>query len=213
VVKIQPFISVVSSIMKAVKILLAVCVLLSSTVFAKNSDRVIPPELQARAMKMVGNLIEESFPELIGVSITPRLIQNPAVFLATDIKIPSIITGDREYVLYLNNRLATHPISDLALKGILAHELVHFTDYQNMNPFELAAFYVQYMVSDEYGAGYERATDLQAFERGYAIGIKAFRFWLYEQITPEARILKETNYYTPSEIDNWLLEQEEITLL
>jgi len=116
-------------------------------------------------------------------------------------------------VLYLNKRLWTHPISDLALKGILAHELVHFTDYEKMNPLELAAFYIQYLLSDEYGAKYERATDLESFDRGYAIGIKAFRFWLYEQITPEAKVLKETNYYTPAEIDDWLLGQQEVTLL
>ncbi len=199
--------------MKAVKVMLVVCVLVSSAVNASSLDREIPSELQDRALKMVDSLIEESFPELKGVSITPKLIQNPAVFLATDIEISSVLMGEREYVLYLNKRLWTHPISDLALKGILAHELVHFTDYQKMNPLELAAFYIQYLLSDEYGAKYERATDLESFDRGYAIGIKAFRFWLYEQITPEAKVLKETNYYTPAEIDDWLLGQQEVTLL
>ena len=199
--------------MKAVKVMLVVCVLVSSAVNASSLDREIPSELHDRALKMVDSLIEESFPELKGVSITPKLIQNPAVFLATDIEISSVLMGEREYVLYLNKRLWTHPISDLALKGILAHELVHFTDYQKMNPLELAAFYIQYLLSDEYGAKYERATDLESFDRGYAIGIKAFRFWLYEQITPEAKVLKETNYYTPAEIDDWLLGQQEVTLL
>lgn len=199
--------------MKAVKVMLVVCVLVSSAVNASSLDREIPFELQDRALKMVDILIEESFPELKGVSITPKLIQNPAVFLATDIEISSVLMGEREYVLYLNKRLWTHPISDLALKGILAHELVHFTDYEKMNPLELAAFYIQYLLSDEYGAKYERATDLESFDRGYAIGIKAFRFWLYEQITPEAKALKETNYYTPAEIDDWLLGQQEVTLL
>lgn len=199
--------------MKAVKVMLVVCVLVSSAVNASSLDREIPFELQDRALKMVDILIEESFPELKGVSITPKLIQTPAVFLATDIEISSVLMGEREYVLYLNKRLWTHPISDLALKGILAHELVHFTDYEKMNPLELAAFYIQYLLSDEYGAKYERATDLESFDRGYAIGIKAFRFWLYEQITPEAKALKETNYYTPAEIDDWLLGQQEVTLL
>ena len=199
--------------MKAVKVMLVVCVLVSSAVNASSLDREIPFELQDRALKMVDILIEESFPELKGVSITPKLIQTPAIFLATDIEISSVLMGEREYVLYLNKRLWTHPISDLALKGILAHELVHFTDYEKMNPLELAAFYIQYLLSDEYGAKYERATDLESFDRGYAIGIKAFRFWLYEQITPEAKVLKETNYYTPAEIDDWLLGQQEVTLL
>lgn len=199
--------------MKAVKVMLVVCVLVSGAVSASSLDREIPSELHDRALKMVDSLIEESFPELKGVSITPKLIQNPAVFLATDIEISSVLMGEREYVLYLNKRLWTHPISDLALKGILAHELVHFTDYEKMNPLELAAFYIQYLLSDEYGAKYERATDLESFDRGYAIGIKAFRFWLYEQITPEAKVLKETNYYTPAEIDDWLLGQQEVTLL
>lgn len=180
---------------------------------ATESSNGIPLELQDRAMKMVGELVEESFPELKGITFTPKLIKNPAVFLATDINIPSVLVGEREYILYLNKQLHTQPISDLALKGILAHELVHFSDYEKMNALELAWFYAKILTNAAFEAEYERATDLQTFERGYAIGIKAFRFWLYEQITPEAKALKEKNYYTPEEIDNWLLNQQEVTLL
>lgn len=180
---------------------------------ADEADHSVPQELKLRAMDMVKELIDERFPELVNANITPKAIKNPAVFLATDINVLSVLTGEREYTLYLNKRLQTHPISDLALKGILAHELVHFTDYEKMNAFELASFYIQYLASDEFSAKYERATDLQSFERGYALGIKAFRYWLYQQITPEAKALKQKNYYTPAEIDEWLLSQANITLL
>ncbi len=170
-------------------------------------------QLQQQAMVIVERLIETSFPELKGLKITPKGIKNPQVFLATDIEIGSLFGGEREYVLYLNNQLIEENIPALALQGILAHELTHFSDYEKMNTLELAVFYAQILMGGEYEANYERTTDLQAFERGFAIGIKVFRHWLYEQITPEARALKETNYYTPAQIDDWMLDQKDVTIL
>ncbi len=174
---------------------------------------VVNAQLQQQAMTIVERLIETSFPELKGLKITPKGIKNPQVFLATDIEISSLFGGEREYVLYLNNQLIEKDIPSLALQGILAHELAHFSDYEKMNTFELAVFYAQILMGGEFEANYERGTDLQAFERGFAIGIKVFRHWLYEQISPEARALKETNYYTPAQIDNWMLDQKDVTLL
>lgn len=202
--------------MRVVKTMLCLLVLfpcLSLTAFAQPTENTLPKTLETRAMKIVAELVEESFPELVDIKLTPKAINNPSVFLATDIDALSILSGDREYTLYLNQKLMTQPISDLALKGILAHELVHFNDYEKMNAFELAVFYVRILADARFEAEYERATDLQSFERGYAIGIKAFRFWLYDQITPKAKALKEINYYTPAEIDEWLLSQNEVTLL
>lgn len=199
--------------MNVVKTIWCLWLLLPCCVLAQASEQTLPAELEARAMKIVAELVEESFPELVDIELTPKPIHNPSVFLATDIDIASILTGKRQYTLYLNKTLHTKPISDLALKGILAHELVHFLDYEKMHPLALASFYIQYLASDSFVAEYERATDLQTFERGYALGIKAFRFWLYDQISPEAKALKETNYYTPAEIDEWLLSQNEVTLL
>jgi len=174
---------------------------------------VVNAQLQQQAMTIVERLIETSFPELKGLKITPKGIKNPQVFLATDIEISSLFGDEREYVLYLNNQLIEKDIPSLALQGILAHELAHFSDYEKMNTFELAVFYAQILMGGEFEANYERRTDLQAFERGFAIGIKVFRHWLYEQISPEARALKETNYYTPAQIDNWMLDQKDVTLL
>ncbi len=200
-------------VVKTMLCLLALFPCLSLTAFAQPAENTLPKILEARAMKIVAELVEESFPELLDIKLTPKAINNPSVFLATDIDALSILSGDREYTLYLNQNLMTQPISDLALKGILAHELVHFNDYEKMNAFELAVFYVRILADARFEAEYERATDLQSFERGYAIGIKAFRFWLYDQITPKAKALKEINYYTPAEIDEWLLSQNEVTLL
>lgn len=200
-------------VVKTMLCLLALFPCLSLTAFAQPTENTLPKTLETRAMKIVAELVEESFPELVDIKLTPKAINNPSVFLATDIDALSILSGDREYTLYLNQKLMTQPISDLALKGILAHELVHFNDYEKMNAFELAVFYVRILGDARFEAEYERATDLQSFERGYAIGIKAFRFWLYDQITPKAKALKEINYYTPAEIDEWLLSQNEVTLL
>ena len=69
------------------------------------------------------------------------------------------------------------------------------------------------MSDAEFVADYERATDLQSFHRGHAIGVKAFRFWLYEQISPEVKAIKVKNYYSPTQIDDWLLDQVEVKIL
>lgn len=196
--------------MKYLYVFLFVC--LSGLSHADTSDG-LSDALQQRALSVIDRLTSTSFPELKGIPFELKRIKNPAVFLGTDIGIASVFSGPREYVLYLNTTLETQPISDLAFEGIMAHELIHFSDYEKMNALQLTVFYAQYLMSDDFVAEYERKTDLQAFERGYAIGIKAFRNWLYEQISEEDKGIKENNYYTPEQIDEWLLSQPELTLL
>ena len=156
---------------------------------------------------IVDQLIKTSFPELAQANITVKGISSNRVFLATDIIPSSLFQEQRQYVLYLNPHLEQQPMSEFALTGILAHELTHFTDYTKMSVADLAIFLTKIKTSSEFNASYERATDLQSFERGYAAGIKEFRLWLYQQISDEAKRLKMRNYYTPVEIDQWLTKQ------
>lgn len=176
----------------------------------------LPNSLLVRVETQLTEMKRNRFPQLSQANIEIKAINSPSVFLATDIQISSLLMGERQYVLYVNPKLETAAITDFALRGILAHELVHFLDYETMNIAELAWFYANYLSRDEYVAEYERNTDLQAFELGYALGIKHFRFWLYEQISETEKDSKIKNYYTPEQIDNWLLDnlnQGEVTIL
>jgi hypothetical protein len=156
---------------------------------------------------IVQNLIQKSFPELAETNISVKGIDSDSVFLATDIVIPSLFKAERQYILYLNQHLEKQPMTGIALEGILAHELSHFVDYTKMSIVELAIFYAQILTNENYAARYERGTDLNSFERGYADGVKQFRLWLYQQISPEAKLIKERNYFTPNEIDRWIQEE------
>jgi hypothetical protein len=148
-------------------------------------------------------LIAAHFPLLEGTELKIQGIDSASVFLATDIVIPSLLTAKRGYILYLNPSLETNPLSGKALTAILVHELTHFNDYQKMNIAELTNFYYKILTSAKFNASYERATDLQTLKLGYADGIKAYRKWLYPQLTTDDLAVKLANYYTPDEIDEW----------
>ena len=181
-----------------------------------SENKALPKALQVRIETHLAALTATAFSPLANANIEIKAIEHDTVFLATDINMQSLFFGPRHYVLYVNPQLHTGGISDDALQGILAHELVHFSHYEKMNTVELAWFYSRYLISDEFVAHYERNTDLQAFELGYALGIKNFRFWLYEQISETGKVSKIKNYYTPEQIDNWLLDnliQGEVTIL
>lgn len=148
-------------------------------------------------------LIAAHFPLLEGTELKVQGIDSASVFLATDIAIPSLFTAKRDYILYLNPTLERNPISGKALTAILVHELTHFNDYQKMNIAELAVFYLKILTNPEFNTSYERATDRHVFKLGYADGIKAYREWLYPQLTEKDLAIKLKNYYTPGEIDRW----------
>ena len=93
-----------------------------------------------------------------------------------------------------------------AIQGILAHELFHLVDFETGNAGDLLTFGFRELVLP---AGYERETDRRAFERGFALGIKAYREWLYPNLSKRALRLKKRRYYTPSEIDEWISSHSE----
>lgn len=164
----------------------------------------------------VGGIVEEliasDFPELEGIRLAYKPILSPDVFLATDVEAGTIFEEplDRDYVLYINAYLVDHHPGSRALRGIMAHELVHFSDYLSMNAWDLIVLYFQSNYNDDFNVGFERDTDVEAMRRGYAAGIRAYRVWIYEQLDDPAQLAKKKRrYFSPAEIDAWLAEQEE----
>lgn len=87
-----------------------------------------------------------------------------------------------------------------AIRGILAHELMHVKDYENDRILDLLKIGFEMVVRPP---EYERYTDERAFELGYADDLKQYRIWLYRQLTPKALKIKMKRYYTPEQIANW----------
>ena len=114
----------------------------------------------------------------------------------------------RVYVLKVNKKLYAASPGDTALRGILAHELAHLDEYTHSSTFKLAGRGWDYSFSDDNAdvIAWERATDEKALGLGYARGLKAYRLWLYAQLTEERAAKKKRVYYTPEQIDAWVRE-------
>lgn len=115
----------------------------------------------------------------------------------------------RTYVLKINKKLYADSPGDLALRGILAHELTHLNEFAHSSSFDLAGIGWDYLFSDDNPdvVRWERATDENALRLGFAEGLKAYRRWLYSQLTPERAEKKRRIYYTPEQIDAWTRER------
>jgi hypothetical protein len=92
-----------------------------------------------------------------------------------------------------------------AVQGILAHELVHLSDYEGSSAIGLAKFLKASLIGV---AEHERAVDERAFELGYAAGISLYRQWLYGRLGETEIAQKKARFYTPEEIHEWIMENE-----
>ena len=113
----------------------------------------------------------------------------------------------RVYVLKVNRKLYVDSPGDVALRGILIHELTHLNEYAHSSTFGLAGLGWDYAFTDDNAdvVKWERATDENALRLGYAEGVKAYRLWLYSRLTPERVAKKKRVYFTPEQIDAWVL--------
>ncbi|MBS1959909.1 MAG: hypothetical protein JST80_10580 [Bdellovibrionales bacterium] len=92
-----------------------------------------------------------------------------------------------------------------AVRGIIAREMVEARDLSTLTFLERAKL-LKNKFTDR--VGYERNIDERAFEMGYATDIAIYRTWLYDQLD-EANLKKvQKRFYTPDEINEWILRDE-----
>ena len=168
------------------------------------SDPVVDVEFNQRVRQVVNELIDRHFPLLIGQQLQLSGIQSHSVFLATDIQRLSLLFGSRNYVLLLNPELQKQQVPDSALTAILVHELQHFNDYQQMHLGELLLFYLRILTDEQFAIEYERHTDINTLELGYADGLIEFRQWQYPLLSDGNLQVKQKHYLRPQEIQQWL---------
>lgn len=161
------------------------------------------------------NLIQTKFPELKNAWVEGRIefrdFKSSSYFLKTSFfkgKLSSD-SSNRRYSIDVNpaiydlGQLPSGPPSVSAIEGILAHELVHLVDYECLSTAGIIQLGAEIVA---FPSKIERQTDVRAFERGFALGIKAYRVWIYGKLNPKALRVKRKRYYTPEEIDQWIIE-------
>lgn len=157
---------------------------------------------------LVHELITTKFPELNQIlrekRIALREFDSDEFFLKTSIQRSNKQWNyliDVNPVIFKPQQKPSGPPSLLAVQGILAHELFHLVDYHQVLKQKSIKPAIDWLFSE---SQYERSTDEKAFLRGFALGIKRYRIWIYGKLDPVQLARKRKTYYTPEEIDRWL---------
>jgi len=168
-----------------------------------------PKALERQVSTITQRLIRAHFPELEPVTITyVAATENlDSAFLETDVSTTTVFRSsrDRQYLIYINDRLLKNSPGPAALEAILAHELCHIQDFVRMSGWGLIRLYLNVNYDDHFEVKYERETDVCALDLGYADGLKAYRRWLYRTVSdPDIVALKQKVSFTPDQIDAWI---------
>ncbi|MEO8024993.1 MAG: hypothetical protein ABI823_00885 [Bryobacteraceae bacterium] len=141
-----------------------------------------------------------SFPELTGVDVRSRTFHSRSDFLKTGFSFVRFFLPLRmRYFVKINPEMFPRGVPEDGLCAILAHELSHVVELSR--GMRIRRFALIRLLSKSYTARFERRTDLEAIERGYAAGLAAYRTWIYSNIPPEDLPQKRRNYFSPEEID------------
>jgi hypothetical protein len=168
---------------------------------------------EALVNHLISDLLAHDFQDLKDSKIRLDCIGSSVDFFSVAPQTSTLFGGKRVYVLKINPDLFNYPSpSEVALKAILAHELSHIVYYKKKNTLQLIMTAVQYVGSHSFQRKFERATDEEAFRRGYGPGLIEFREWLYSRIKNSTQLKKKKKlYYTPDEIILWLEEHTSLS--
>jgi hypothetical protein len=104
------------------------------------------------------------------------------------------------YVIQVNPEVFMKNAPEEGVRSILAHELEHIVYYRGKNRGELLGL-GNLLTDKSFTAKFERKADLGAIGRGYGIGLRMYRDWLYLNIPSDKMDEKKRNYFSPEEID------------
>ena len=157
-------------------------------------------EVITRVRRLVEEVKTASYPELKDADIQIKLFNSASDYFQTRFTVTSFLFRPKlRYLLKVNRRLFDQAATEAALRAILAHELGHILAFKSKARWRLLAL-VQ-LPSPVFTARFERRTDLLAIARGYGVGLKAYREWLYQHIPARKLTEKKRNYFSPAEID------------
>jgi hypothetical protein len=168
---------------------------------AEARKSVFTLEQEQRVQNIIWEIIGDTHTSLEKVRITLFPIDSDAYFLISNFGASRALLGRPHYRIGLNPYVFKKNISDLALKGVMAHELMHTEDYESGSTIGTIIPIGFKILKRKSRIQYERKTDIKTIQRGYAEGLKAYRLWQSELLSPESLEIKEEEYLTPFEID------------
>jgi hypothetical protein len=152
------------------------------------------------AEQLVRNVQSSSFPELAKKDIRIDQFTSDSDYFQARFSIPRFILGRRmRYVIRVNSGATLLPAPEDARQAIVAHELAHLAYYAKGNRLHLLG--LLRFPGKGFRERFEKRADVEALKRGYAQGLKQYRIWLYEHVTPSSLVEKKRDYLSPDEID------------
>lgn len=160
---------------------------------------------RTRVEAAIQDLLATTHKEIIDDSrsnfkITLFEIKSDEYFFISNLSFKRALFGTSHYRIGYNPSVFKNGISDLALKGVLAHELMHTNDYVHGStlatilPIGIKVSFSKSRIQ------YERKTDLKVILKGLGAELIAYRQWQYPLLSEEALQKKKKEYLTPEEI-------------
>ncbi len=154
----------------------------------------------AKTKKLIDEVIDQSFPELVGRTLRVRSFDSPSTFFKTRFSVTRFLTFRKTgFVFYVNPAVFEQGAPENGIRAIIAHEVAH-ADYYRLNGGFKAFGMVTLLDSDSL-AKFERRADLTAIEKGYGKGLMEYREWLYRNVPSKYLEKKKRNYFSPEEIE------------
>lgn len=157
-------------------------------------------ELTDTVRGLVCDLVATSYPSLEGTDIEVGVFHSQSDYFRTSFSIRRFLSGRQmRYRILVNPDVVPKGADPDGVRSIVAHELGHVLDFQSGKRIRLLGL-VRLLIH-RCAATFERRTDLEAIDRGFAEGLKAYRRWLYLHVPADKLHEKRRNYFSPEEID------------
>lgn len=128
-------------------------------------------------------------------------IKSDQYFFVSNLTWKRFVLGKSDYRIGYNPKAFELDIPHDALKGVLAHELVHTEDYVNGSSLGTILPIGVKVSFNKSRAKYERKTDLKVVLKGLGHELLAYKKWQYQQLSPKQLERKKREYLTPEEIE------------
>jgi hypothetical protein len=143
---------------------------------------------------------QASFPELSADSFQLREFRSSSDYFRTRFSLwRFFLPVPMRYTVQVNPRLFAEQAPVAGVCSILAHELAHVVALRHGN--RIRRLGLVRLLGGKFSTRFERRTDIEAIQRGYAAGLKDYRRWVYAHIPARDLETKHRRYFTPEEID------------
>lgn len=173
-------------------------ILTSLNVFAKELNE----EQRHKMQELIQDIILQTHTTLQKENLKIDLysIDNPEYFFMSNFGLKRAILSKPYYRVAVNPMVFDLNITDDALIGVLAHELIHTEDYESGNPLASIISVGSKFLTKNSHIQYERKTDLNVIKKGYYKELIAYKNWQYPLLSSKALEKKQKEYLTPEEV-------------